>query len=322
MLLAAVILLSGCGTAEALSAANCAVEERIMPGSVTADNTDELYEKAREAAEKENPEKAAENTPRGINTEKSDKAVIDWSDSAEGYVSVKYLQKNDKTLRVQIYKDGSDYGYILSPCEWEVFPLSEGDGRYKVTLYENVAGSKYAVLLSAEFEVKLKNEFAPFLRANQYVNFSAAPVTQALAKLLSRDKTDPFDTVIAVFDFTVNRLSYDRELAATVKGGYVPQLDKVLEERKGICFDYAALMTGLLRSAGIPTRLVTGYASGVYHAWISVWSEETGWIDNVIFFDGEGWQRMDPTFADSDVSDSSLKEYIGDGSNYTEKYYY
>ena len=34
-------------------------------------------------------------------------------------------------------------------------------------------------------------------------------------------------------------------------------------------------MTGMLRSQGIPSKLVVGYAGTAYHAWISVWTEET-----------------------------------------------
>ena len=90
----------------------------------------------------------------------------------------------------------------------------------------------------------------------------------------------------------------------------------------GICFDYAALMAGMLRSQGVPCKLVIGYAGDVYHAWISVWSEETGWIEGIVFFDGENWQRMDPTFASSAEGDPAILEYIGNGSHYSAKYIY
>jgi len=99
-------------------------------------------------------------------------------------------------------------------------------------------------------------------------------------------------------------------------------LDSVLAEKKGICFDYASLMTGMLRSQGIPCKLVVGYAGKAYHAWISVWTAETGWIEGTIYFDGSTWHRMDPTFASSGSSSKSIMQYIGDGSNYTEKYLY
>ena len=81
-------------------------------------------------------------------------------------------------------------------------------------------------------------------------------------------------------------------------------------------------MTGMLRSQGVPCKLVVGYAGSAYHAWINVWSEETGWIDAVIFFDGQSWKRMDPTFASSAGESAEIMKYIGDGSNYTAKYFY
>ncbi|MBP3701948.1 MAG: transglutaminase domain-containing protein, partial [Lachnospiraceae bacterium] len=79
---------------------------------------------------------------------------------------------------------------------------------------------------------------------------------------------------------------------------------------------------GMLRSQGIPCKLVVGYAGSVYHAWISVWSEATGWIDGAVYFNGTSWQRMDPTYAASSENPSSAMEFIGNGDNYTAKYIY
>jgi transglutaminase-like putative cysteine protease len=78
----------------------------------------------------------------------------------------------------------------------------------------------------------------------------------------------------------------------------------------------------MLRSQGVPCKLVVGYAGQAYHAWISAWSEETGWVDGVVYFDGVNWQRMDPTFASSSNRSASVMKYIGDGKNYTVKYLY
>ena len=67
---------------------------------------------------------------------------------------------------------------------------------------------------------------------------------------------------------------------------------------------------------------MVGYAGTAYHAWISVWSDESGWVEGVIYFDGTTWQRMDPTFASSANQSASIMQYIGDGTNYTVKYLY
>lgn len=88
--------------------------------------------------------------------------------------------------------------------------------------------------------------------------------------------------------------------------------------KKGICFDYAALMTAMLRSSGIPTRLDIGYATNIYHAWISTYLDEQGWVDNVIKFDGKNWTMMDPTFAAG--GGDGIQDFITDSSNYNIEY--
>ncbi len=79
--------------------------------------------------------------------------------------------------------------------------------------------------------------------------------------------------------------------------------------RQGFCEHYASAFTVLMRGAGIPTRVVTGYQGGtinpvgnylvVYqrdaHAWTEVWLGEQGWV------------RIDPTSA---VSPSRVTDGI------------
>ena len=120
----------------------------------------------------------------------------------------------------------------------------------------------------------------------------------------------------------VRNLTNYKQKAKNVQSGYLPNVDKVLAEKKGICFDYAALMTAMLRSQGIPTKLVVGYTGDVYHAWINTFIPEKGWVEGIIFFDGTTWKLMDPTFASSANQSKQIMEYIGNGSNYSAKYVY
>lgn len=258
----------------------------------------------------------------GTLVKKSDKAVIDYSNTADGYVMVNYTAAATKRLKAQVKGPTTTYTYNLTAGKWETFPLSDGSGSYQVIVYENVSGTKYAAVTSVTCTVALSDEFAPFLRPNQYVDYAEASATVAKAAELTAGLTEPLEKVKAVYDFVVKNITYDRQLAATVQSGYLPVLDTVLSKKTGICFDYAALMTGMLRSQGVPCKLVVGYAGTAYHAWISVWSEETGWIDGAIYFDGASWKRMDPTFASSGNQSAAIMQYIGDGQNYTTKYLY
>lgn len=258
----------------------------------------------------------------GTLTQKNAKATIDYSNSADGYVMAQFTAATTQQLKVQVVGPATTYTYNLPSTGWSTFPLSDGNGKYQVTVFENTTGTKYAAVVSASFQVTLKDEFAPFLRPNQYVNYENATNTIAKAAELTTGVTDPLVKVEKVYDFVVKNLTYDKDKAATVQSGYLPVLDDVLSAKKGICFDYASLMAGMLRSQGVPCKLVVGYAGTAYHAWINVWTEESGWIDGVIYFDGTTWQRMDPTFASSSNSSDAIMKYIGDGSNYTVKYLY
>lgn len=253
---------------------------------------------------------------------KGNKAIIDYSNTSDGYVMVKFTASTTKRLKTQVQGPTTTYTYNIKQGEWTVFPLSDGNGNYQFKVYENISGSKYTLVASVSQKVTLKDEFAPFIRPNQFVNYDAASKTVAKAQELTKDMTDPLKKVEAVYDFVLHNLTYDKEKAATATSGYLPVLDSVLESKKGICFDYAALMTGMLRSQGIPCKLVIGYAGTVYHAWISVWSETTGWIEGAVYFNGTAWQRMDPTYASTGQQSEEIMKFIGDGTNYTVKYLY
>ena len=257
----------------------------------------------------------------GEREQRCDEAVIDYSRSEDGYIMACYTAQTDKRLKFRIHGPTTTYTYNLPPDSWTAFPLSDGNGSYQAALYINTHDSKYALVMTAQFEVALQDEFAPFLRPNQYVDYVEAVNTVETGAQLCAGLTHPLEKVAAVYDYVVGNLVYDYDRAATVKSGYLPVLDRVLEEKKGICFDYAALMAAMLRSQEVPCKLVVGYAGSTYHAWISVWTEEDGWIDGAIFFDGHMWKRMDPTFASSQERSEEIMEFIEHG-NYTVKYLY
>ncbi len=255
-------------------------------------------------------------------TAQNGRAVIDYTNAASGIVTVNFTGATATRIKVQVAAPGITYTYNLTPGVLTTLPLSEGNGNYKVTVYENVSGTKYATVLSTSFPVNLSSELAPFLPSNQYVNYGGAQATLLEAADLVAGVENPLGKVEKVYDYVVGNITYDYNKAATVASGYLPVLDTVLATKTGICFDYAALMAGMLRSQGVPCKLVVGYAGTAYHAWISVWTAEEGWIDGVIYFDGKTWQRMDPTFASSGGKSADIMKYIGNGSNYTKKYQY
>ena len=67
---------------------------------------------------------------------------------------------------------------------------------------------------------------------------------------------------------------YDYIKAATVKAGTLPDIDGSFAKKAGICQDLSAIMVCMLRTQGIPSRLIIGYADKQYHAWVTTTVEK------------------------------------------------
>ena len=257
--------------------------------------------------------------PSGKAEKRNAKAVIDYSHIEDGYFMVQRLTKTNRRFKVLVKVSGKTYNYTMDTGDWAAFPLSEGNGSYQVSVLENVSGTKYANVIAVSFKAKLTDPFSPFLRPNLHVNYLNAPKTMEKGAELTEGCTGPLQKVDAIFTYITDTIIYDYILAATVEAGYVPDLDRVLSRKRGICYDYSSLMAAMLRSQNVPCKLVFGYVGKIYHAWISVWVGEEGWVE-VIHFDGKSWQRMDPTFSAAGTSEETVKKYVGKGKNYAVKF--
>ncbi|MBQ7678187.1 MAG: lipoprotein [Lachnospiraceae bacterium] len=248
---------------------------------------------------------------------------IDASNTADGYVMIRYGGSAPK-VQVQIHNpDGTEYDYPLEISDYHALPLTGGNGTYQIDVLENVTEDMYSVGLSQKVRVELADEFRPYLFPNQYVNYTADSEAVQKGVELSDDSTDDISFITNVYNWVIKNISYDTDLASNVTVNYIPSVDATYASKKGICFDYASLMSAMLRSQDIPTKLVVGYSGTAYHAWISVYLEGKGWVDDIIEFNGSDWSLMDPTLAANNANnDSAVKEYVGDGSNYTAKYTY
>ena len=261
----------------------------------------------------------------GEQVKESNNCVIDYSNTADGYVMVKFKKALGPTLKCVVTTGGQalndGYKYTLSVNKYQVIPLTEGNTAYTIYLLYEVGG-RYAMEMTLKVNVEMTDQFEPYLRPNQFVNYTkstkvvkkAASITKKCKNDLAKDKK--------VYNYVIKNYKYDKKLAKTVKPGYVPNLNNIYKKKKGICFDYAAVMTAMLRSQGVPTKLIVGYTGNAYHAWINVYSKKKGRISKMIYFNGKKWKLMDPTFASTSKSSKSIMKYIGNGRNYKEKLSY
>lgn len=305
------------GLLTACSSENPSKPSAATPPSVSSSQTPDVPNPSNEV------KGSRDNTPNclvpeapGTVVSENDLASIDYSNCNEGYVCVKYTGSVSKIKLRITGPDEVVYTYDLKTNDYETFPLTAGNGSYNISIYENVDGSNYVTAHFDVIDVNIEDELKAYLYPNQYVNFNSNSKVVKLGSELVFSANDDLEAVTAIYDYLINNITYNYEFAETSPTGYVSNVDSILESGTGICLDYAAVMCSMLRSQGIPTRLEVGYAADAYHAWISVYLKETGWVNGVIEFTGSSWTLVDPTFGASS-DEKALKKFIGDGSNYT-----
>jgi transglutaminase-like putative cysteine protease len=127
------------------------------------------------------------------------------------------------------------------------------------------------------------------------------PRTVALGRRWAQETRDPQEIVERAV-----RL-YNREFSYTLEPPPLdpqdPYDDFLFEVKRGFCEHYAGSFALLMRAAGIPARVVTGYQGGelnpIDHEVIVRQADAHAWTE--IWLRGRGWVRLDPTAAVSPV---------------------
>lgn len=307
LLLASTCILSSCASVSSAGFASQKAASAVMifANALPAQNTNHQSTESSAIAIKQ---LSYETTPlqtlaSSSSTYSQNGVVIDTSAAANGYVQIKYTGA-EKKLKVQVKKDSSTYNYDLNGKGiTETYSLQMGNGQYSIRVLENVSGYYYKELYSIPLAVTLSSETAPFLYPNQYVSYSSSSLAAKKAAELSAGASTDVEKLKLIYNYMIKNIKYDFDKAAKVTSGYVPNVDSILTSQKGICFDYSSLMAAMLRSQGIPSKVVVGSVDtlAVTHAWNEVYLKGTGWITIKIEVSNTGWKLMDPTLGASNT---------------------
>jgi transglutaminase-like putative cysteine protease len=218
-------------------------------------------------------------------------AKIDKSRISDGVISVEYGSLKNVVTKVMISKEGVNYIYNLNVNS--SFPLQLGDGKYTVSVLENVAGNSYRVVKRKNITTNLADENAVFLQSIQLIDWHEDMEVIKKAKELTVEAKTDLDKLAVIYNYIVNNISYDYQKYNQLNADYIPAIEEINKTKQGICYDYAALTAAMLRSVGVPTKLVMGYKNDIteYHAWNQVYMQ-----------DSNAWVTIDTTY------DSILKQ--------------
>jgi transglutaminase-like putative cysteine protease len=124
----------------------------------------------------------------------------------------------------------------------------------------------------------------------------ATPRVAALAAQIAGGAPTTYDAIRALESWIGDNTKYTLDIPPLPAGADTVE-QFLFVDKRGFCMQIASSLTVMLRSLGVPARLVTGFAPGEEsllggeftvrgsdaHAWVEVW------------FPGVGWQGFDPT---------------------------
>ncbi|MGH2405564.1 MAG: transglutaminaseTgpA domain-containing protein, partial [bacterium] len=132
---------------------------------------------------------------------------------------------------------------------------------------------------------------------DRYLTLPALPArVGGLARAVASGQPTTYDRVMAINSYLWTHYRFDLSIPPQRRPG--DAVDHFLfEERRGYCEQFASAMVVMLRSIGVPSRLVTGYTSGTLNPVTGFLemrnSDAHAWVE--AFFPGLGWVEFEPT---------------------------
>ena len=264
------------------------------------------------------------------------KTWTQFSEKLEPSASRKRLHINESALRNKLVKKGYGRAYEViyektaRPWLFALAPVVaiEGDAIYgsDFTLMSPIDIFEPKMLTLTSYPEALREIELPEITRELSLQLPAGsdndnnPKSYALAKRLLSSSSSKQDYVHKV----MNRFSqqdYYYTLRPKTLGDTNTIDEFLIKNKKGFCAHYAGSFVFMMRAAGIPARVVTGYQGGKWnqqgkflsvhqydaHAWAEVWLENKGWV------------RFDPTsMVAPNRIEKNLEEAVGAEGSFLE----
>jgi transglutaminase-like putative cysteine protease len=155
----------------------------------------------------------------------------------------------------------------------------------------------------------LSHDHFDLLEPSKFACGSPALCAFARGNNLEKPQADPL-TSLKILNTTINQ-SFEYESGVTQADS---PIDHALNEKRGVCQDFAHIMIAIARSWGIPARYVSGYlyhrpksqdrsGADATHAWIECYLPSLGWVgfdptNNMLAGDGHIRAAVGRDYAD------------------------
>lgn len=226
-----------------------------------------------------------------------------WRRGRREYGDAQPINFRGTSYRYDVTLEPSQLSVLLALDLPQAAPEKAGDLRTRLSDdYQVITSQPVTEALTYHMQSSVVHYSLPsqHLTPNERERYLRYPVTRNLRSIdlahkLRADADSDFAYVARVLNYFARggfRYALDPELS---NGDSVDDL--LFNTHEGFCGHYASAFVQLMRAAGVPARVVTGYQGGSWnrygnyllirqsdaHAWAEVWIE------------GSGWVRVDPT---------------------------
>jgi protein-glutamine gamma-glutamyltransferase len=222
-----------------------------------------------------------------------------WKRSYPVTFSAAALQPQGQAYRYTLSLEPHQHNWIFAldwPSHWDLprgaltsdYTLVQPD---RVSRPIDVAATSYTRMQSPQTLSNLSRLRDTRLPPNRN------PRTVQLAHSLRSAHPDDMGYVRAVFDMFTQQAFYYTLTPPKLADDSVDEF--LFGTKRGFCGHYASAFATLMRAAGIPAHVVTGYQGGTFNRFADYWilrqSDAHAWTE--VWIEGHGWLRVDPTSA-------------------------
>ena len=178
-----------------------------------------------------------------------------------------------------------------NPAELAV-PLTLGPGEYEIIIFNDKTETGcYRGTVVGTYN--LENEPNPekiFNMPNMEIDYDKERIAvTSISKSIGSESLSAQETVLRAYKYVIENISYDYLAEEEIKHGNGFRkrgIDSAFLNGRGICTDYAQILTAVLRDNGVPARVAVGTVSymNTYHAWVQVYIKNE-------------WVNLDPSAA-------------------------
>ncbi|MBV9625562.1 MAG: DUF3488 domain-containing protein [Acidobacteria bacterium] len=210
-------------------------------------------------------------------------ATVHYRVTMEPLVSdVFFLLGTPRSLR-------GNYRAMSADSAGDVFDM---DAEHPVARYEADSSVRYP---SARRPLKTSVDY-PRGILSTYLQLPALdPRIPSLAQEITATANSPLEKASAIEHYLRAHYGYTLEMSAATPRD--PIADFLFVRRQGHCEYFASAMALMVRSLGIPARVVNGFAGGEFNditaQYVVRASDAHSWVE--IYIPGEGWLEFDPT---------------------------